>query len=319
MTIKDIKKKSGKALSGFQKQFKGAKQRIADALARKSDIDDEEITRGTKIKVFAAIAVVGFATYIAYWVQEPIDGFDIQANVVAEDEAAIDDVVIDEVEIAAVSPDAIEVSIEDFTYSPANLTVNPGTEVVWTNKDPVPHTVTSTAFGSGTIGPGESFSYVFEADGTFEYDCSFHPQMKGKIIVGTGEASGETVEDLSPVEEFEEEMMPAADTDVSTELLTLDDEPELVTEDNVVIGDIERIDDDSEELPETVTIDAEDLLADEELAADTLELSPEQEAAHAAIAETDELAKSGPEDFLYAGLLIGVLYFNRKRFQRSLF
>lgn len=299
MTIKEIKKKSNKL-------YKTAKERVKDVFSAKNYDDDEEIGRGTKIKIFAAIIVVGFATYIAYWVQEPVEGYDIQANVVAQEAAAQEPVVVESVDVAIASEDAVEVSIEDFTYIPANLTVNPGTEVIWTNKDPVPHTVTSAEFGSGTLGPGESFSYTFEYDGTYEYDCSFHPQMKGKVIVGTGVSSGEPEEEPTPVEAFEDEMMaPAADTDVSAELLTLDETPELVTEDNVIIGDITPIE---EELPESVTFDTEELLAEEMLA----EEQPVDEA-HAAIADADSLAKSGPEDILYFALFGVILYLNRRK------
>ena len=302
MTIKEIKNKSANL-------FKNAKQRVKDALSAKNHDEDDEIGRGTKVKVLAAIVVVGFATYIAYWVQEPIAGYDIQANVVGQEDVSEENPVADTAKIAIeTSEGAIEVSIEDFSYIPANLTVNPGTVVVWTNKDPVPHTVTSEQFGSGTLGPGESFSYTFRNDGTYNYDCSFHPQMKGKIIVGTGVSSGEAELPLSPVEAFEEEMMaPSAgtETDISAELLTLADPPELVTRDNVQIGALERVED--EAMPESVTLDAQQLLEE-----DILAESPVGEA-HAAISEADELAKSGPEDILYLGMIGIILYFNRRR------
>jgi plastocyanin len=78
-----------------------------------------------------------------------------------------------------------EVTIENFAYSPATLTVSPGTTVTWTNKDSVPHTVTSrtSVFDSGPFSKGQTFSYTFGQKGSYEYYCTIHPYMVGTVNV----------------------------------------------------------------------------------------------------------------------------------------
>lgn len=82
-------------------------------------------------------------------------------------------------------PRAAAVTIDNFTFSAASLNVSVGTTVTWTNSDDVPHTVTSATkvFKSPPLDTGESFSYTFKTAGTFEYFCSLHPHMTGKIVV----------------------------------------------------------------------------------------------------------------------------------------
>jgi plastocyanin len=77
------------------------------------------------------------------------------------------------------------VEISGFAFVPSTLTVSVGTTVTWTNKDSVSHTVTSddNLFDSGTLPTGATFDHTFDQKGTFEYHCSFHPYMTGKIIV----------------------------------------------------------------------------------------------------------------------------------------
>jgi plastocyanin/uncharacterized cupredoxin-like copper-binding protein len=78
------------------------------------------------------------------------------------------------------------VSIEGFAFGPDTLEVTAGTEVTWTNGDPEAHTVTADggAFDSGSIDPGGSFSHTFTETGTYDYICSIHPSMMGRITVG---------------------------------------------------------------------------------------------------------------------------------------
>jgi plastocyanin len=78
------------------------------------------------------------------------------------------------------------VDINNFAFSPAELTVKKGTTLTWTNKDSSPHTVTSTDNGkldSKTLDQGESYSFTFNEVGTFNYKCTFHSSMMGKVIV----------------------------------------------------------------------------------------------------------------------------------------
>lgn len=82
-------------------------------------------------------------------------------------------------------PAAVEIEIANLAFSPATVTVAAGTTVTWTNKDSVPHTATSRTplFDSGKLDGGGKFSYTFNQKGTFEYYCTFHPNMAGKVIV----------------------------------------------------------------------------------------------------------------------------------------
>ncbi len=77
-----------------------------------------------------------------------------------------------------------DVSINNFTFNPASITIKTGTTVTWTNEDSAPHIVTSDGnFDSSALSKGETFNYTFNTAGTFNYICSLHPSMKGKIIV----------------------------------------------------------------------------------------------------------------------------------------
>jgi plastocyanin len=78
-----------------------------------------------------------------------------------------------------------QATIQDFSFQPPELTVPAGAKVVWTNKDQEPHTVVSTdnAFKSKALDTDKQFSFTFDKPGTYEYFCSVHPRMTGKIIV----------------------------------------------------------------------------------------------------------------------------------------
>lgn len=75
------------------------------------------------------------------------------------------------------------VSISNFAFDPANITVKKGTTVTWVNNDSVTHTVTSSVFSSPDISPGGKFEFTFNNTGTFDYNCSIHPSMKGVVNV----------------------------------------------------------------------------------------------------------------------------------------
>ena len=83
--------------------------------------------------------------------------------------------------------DGKRVVIDNFTFSPATLTVPAGTAVTWVNHDDVPHTVTSPSrprlLDSPTLDTDESFTHVFKTPGTYDYYCTVHPRMTGQIIV----------------------------------------------------------------------------------------------------------------------------------------
>jgi plastocyanin len=78
-----------------------------------------------------------------------------------------------------------EVKIDNFSFTPATLTVAVGTEVTWTNRDDIPHTIVSDdkTIKSKALDTDEKFTYTFTKPGTYSYFCSIHPKMKGTIVV----------------------------------------------------------------------------------------------------------------------------------------
>ncbi len=77
------------------------------------------------------------------------------------------------------------VTIDATSFQPALLVVRSGDKIVWTNKDPFPHTVTSKSggFDSGQIAPGQSWQLTPTKKGEFAYVCTFHPAMKATLRV----------------------------------------------------------------------------------------------------------------------------------------
>jgi plastocyanin len=77
------------------------------------------------------------------------------------------------------------ITIDNFTFTPPELTVVVGTTVKWVNHDDIPHTVANKdkAFRSQALDTDDSFSYTFASAGTFDYFCGLHPHMVGKVIV----------------------------------------------------------------------------------------------------------------------------------------
>ncbi len=75
------------------------------------------------------------------------------------------------------------VSVKNFAFSPATVTIKSGDTVVWTNKDGAMHNVIGDSFGSGNFGKDGAYSHTFTAAGTYNYYCSIHPAMKGAVIV----------------------------------------------------------------------------------------------------------------------------------------
>jgi len=85
-----------------------------------------------------------------------------------------------------------QVSIQDFFFSPVNVSVEPGTTVTWVNEGNVPHTVTSDdgQFDSGVLMPGDSYTVMFKGQGTITYHCMIHPSMTGSVTVGAPAMGG---------------------------------------------------------------------------------------------------------------------------------
>jgi plastocyanin len=80
------------------------------------------------------------------------------------------------------------ITIKNFAFSPATLTIKTGTVVTWINQDGAPHQIASdpespVQFTSESLANGASYQFTFNQTGTYTYHCSIHPSMKGTIIV----------------------------------------------------------------------------------------------------------------------------------------
>ena len=85
----------------------------------------------------------------------------------------------------AANPPTVDVRIDNFSFSPATITVKSGTQITWTNHDDIPHTVVSDdkSFKSKALDTDEKFTFTASKPGTYSYYCSIHPKMTGKLIV----------------------------------------------------------------------------------------------------------------------------------------
>ena len=79
---------------------------------------------------------------------------------------------------------SITVEIREFKFSPATLEISKGTTVTWVNFDAAQHTATAEGvFDSGPLSKMESWSHTFDETGSFDYICTIHPSMKGRVGV----------------------------------------------------------------------------------------------------------------------------------------
>jgi len=82
-----------------------------------------------------------------------------------------------------------QVTMENSTFEPEEITIEVGTMVRWSNQDQVQHTVTAgtrdnpTDLFDQSVPAGGSFSFTFDEPGTYEYFCAIHPGMSGVVIV----------------------------------------------------------------------------------------------------------------------------------------
>lgn len=123
--------------------------------------------------IFAALMIAGAGIAPAFAEDQPVT-FDRQAVFAASE----------------VPADAIVVEIDQLKYQTPELTVKVGDTVTWVNKEVMPHDV---AFNPGPVGPAilvggmmmkdQAFSVTFNEPGTYDYHCSPHPFMRGKVIV----------------------------------------------------------------------------------------------------------------------------------------
>lgn len=84
------------------------------------------------------------------------------------------------------SSDKYQVKIDNFSFTPATVTVPVGTTVTWTNQDDVPHNVVGSEgkiLKSPVMDTDQKFSFTFTKAGTYSYFCAIHPKMTGKVVV----------------------------------------------------------------------------------------------------------------------------------------
>ena len=86
---------------------------------------------------------------------------------------------------AAAVKGGAKVSIANFAFTPGEITIAPGETVTWTNDDGAPHGLeyNDGAKGVDPLLPGSSFTRRFDQAGTYEYNCSVHPYMTGRVVV----------------------------------------------------------------------------------------------------------------------------------------
>ena len=86
--------------------------------------------------------------------------------------------------VAAPSP-AWRIAIDGTRFTPPDIVVTLGSTVIWTNADPFPHNVDSTAggFRSGDLAPGAVWRVEMNTRGVFPYKCTLHPGMQGVLRV----------------------------------------------------------------------------------------------------------------------------------------
>jgi plastocyanin len=79
------------------------------------------------------------------------------------------------------------VTIKNFAFGPASITLKVGSTVTWTNGDKDQHTVTSQnsagPLRSAIINSGETYKYTFTKTGRYAYRCTIHPFMTGTVVV----------------------------------------------------------------------------------------------------------------------------------------
>ena len=88
---------------------------------------------------------------------------------------------------APTSAPSAKVAIDNFSFTPAELTITAGQTVTWINHDDVPHTVISRkpdrSLKSDALDTDETYKHTFATAGTYDYFCSVHPHMTGRVIV----------------------------------------------------------------------------------------------------------------------------------------
>jgi plastocyanin len=86
----------------------------------------------------------------------------------------------------------VAVTMKDIAFVPQKIRVSPGTKIVWTNEDSVPHYVNTAShpthtyyikMNSKALNKGDTYAITLDTPGIYPYHCSAHTNMNGSIIV----------------------------------------------------------------------------------------------------------------------------------------
>lgn len=291
---------------------------------------EEEVSGARKVKILAALAIVAVAGYVAYWVQEPVQ---IRADVTSLEMAGEDDdlspaltseemvtadssLLAQDTTLSATSGmpsgPTYNVDVSLFGFEPATLQIEKSATVIWTNTSPEDQTIVGSSedgqsFVSPVLTSGQSFSYQFDQDSTFQYYSTYNPALKAMLTVGSG--GQVTPPDAAmqagaaqPAGAMDSGAAPAADQPAATLENAIAETRPAASE---MQPDLANPLITGQQLTATANTDPGlTTVADLKPAAD--ENSP------AAI------AKTGPEDLLYLVLIFGLGWLNRKKLLAAL-
>ena len=134
-----------------------------------------ETNLASSIRIAAAITLLALAACSAPWAATSIAQNHLAAAVRVATSSA-----------SSAAVRTTSVTISNFAFHPAAVTVKAGSMVTWTQEDTDVHTVHiggAGGFTSPTLQKGQTFSHTFKSPGTYAYICSIHPFMHGTVIV----------------------------------------------------------------------------------------------------------------------------------------
>ena len=103
---------------------------------------------------------------------------------------------------ASAAPPTLRITIGTFSphYFPKLVHIRTGTPISWENRTSTLHSITHDecttgqrcAFDSGPIGPNQTFRIDHLPPGSYPYHCTFHPIMRGILVVLESDLSSES-------------------------------------------------------------------------------------------------------------------------------
>lgn len=96
------------------------------------------------------------------------------------------------------------VTIDNFAFAPAEVSVPAGTTLTWVNAQNVRHTATADngAWDSGILANNQSFQFTLDQVGDFTYHCDIHPDMVGVVhVTAAAVEAPAAIEEPAPVAE----------------------------------------------------------------------------------------------------------------------